>query len=131
MFLESSKDILYLVIAFCIIWVTVFLCWMFYYVTRILRNASQIIEEFRLKLQHLTESINHIRNKVEGLSNLFTLGSSGISGFAKKFATKHANKMVNKGTEAVNKAAKEAVNKAVKSTAKSMKKAAKKIKKKK
>ena len=129
MYLESSKDILYLVIAFCILWVTVFLCWMFYYMARILRNASQIIEEFRLKLQNLSESINHIRNKVESLSGLFSMGTSGVAGFTKKMATKHAKKMVDKGTKAMNKAAKDAVDKAVKSTAKSMKKATKKIKK--
>ncbi len=129
MYLENSKDILYLVIAFCILWITVFLCWMFYYTARILRNASQIIEEFRVKLQNLMESINHIRNKVEGLSSLFSLGTDGIAGYAKKFATKHAKKAVDKGTSAMNKTAKDAVDKAVKSTASSIKKVTKKIKK--
>jgi len=130
MYLESSKDILYLVIAFCILWVTVFLCWMFYYTARILRNASQIIEEFRLKLQNLTEAINHVRNKVEGLSGLFSMGTSGVSGYAKKVAGKHAKNMVDKGTKAMNKAAKDAVDKAVKTTAKKMRKATKKVTKK-
>lgn len=129
MFLETSKDILFLVIAFCILWVTVFICWMFYYVAHILRNANEIVEEFRVKLQMLTDTINHVRDKVEHMTNLMTLGTSGVGGLIKKLATKRINKTINKGTKVMNKAAKQAVDKAVKATAKKAKKAAKKIKK--
>ena len=68
----SSKDILYLVISFCVLWTTVFLCWMFYYVMRLLRNTNQIVEEFRVRLQSLTEAINYVRGKVEHMSSLMT-----------------------------------------------------------
>ena len=127
--LESSKDILYIVIAFCILWVTVFLCWMFYYVAKILRNTSQMVEEFRMKLQALSETINHVRSKVEHMSSLMTLGTSGVSGFVKKMASKTASKVINKSTDAMNKAAKEAVDNAIKKTANGMSKATKKIRK--
>lgn len=130
MILETSKDVLYLVIAFCIIWVTVFLCWMFYYVAKILRDASQIVEEFRVKLHALTEAINHVRNKVELMSDLFTVGTTGVGGLMKKMASKKTKKAVDKGTKALNKVAKAAVDKAVKATAKKAKKTARKMKKK-
>ena len=126
--LETSKDILYIVIAFCVLWVTVFLCWMFYYVARLLRNASEIVEEFRTRLQFLTDAINNIRNKVEIMHNLFTVATGGVGGLIKKVVEKKAKQWVNTGTNNFNKSAKEAVDKAIKVTAKKMSKAARKIK---
>ncbi len=127
--LDSSKDILYLVISFCVLWVTVFLCWMFYYVMKILRNTSQIVEEFRLRLQSLTEAINYIRGKVEHISGLMTMATDGVAGFVKNAVSRKAKEWVNKGTAKTNDMAKEAVDRAVEATAKKMKKITKKIKK--
>ncbi len=124
---ENSKDILYLVIAFCVLWVTVFLCWMFYYVTRILKNANQIAEEFRARLQILTETINYLRGKVESIHSLVSMASGGVAGVVKSMVSKKANEWISKGSDKFNSAAKEAVDKAVEATAKKMKKTTKKI----
>ena len=126
---ETSKDILYLVISFCVLWVTVFLCWMFYYVTKILKNTNQIVEEFRMRLQTLTEAINYIRGKVENISSLMTLATEGVGGFAKKFVTKKAEEWVNRGSDKFNSAAKSAVEHAVQATAKKMTKMTSKMRK--
>lgn len=123
----STKDILYLVISFCIIWATFFLCWTFYYLMRILRNANTIVEEFRVRLQTLSEAIDYIRGKVENMSSLMTLASSGVTGFMKKAAEKKAKEWIGEGADQFNSAAKEAVDAAFHATAKTMKKAAKKI----
>lgn len=125
--LQTSQDILYLVISFCVLWVTVFLCWTFYYVMRILRNANQIVEEFRVRLQALTEAINYIRGKVEHISGLLTLASGGVSGLIKKAVTKKAEDWVDNSSERLDKAAKDAVHRAVASTAKKMKKVAARV----
>ena len=129
MFIETSKDVLYLVISLCVLWATVFLCWMFYYVIRILKNANQIVEEFRMRLQGLTEAINYIRGKVEHMSGLMALAGSGVTGLVKKVVSRKAGEWMNSGSAKFNTAAKEAVEKAVEATSKQMKKAAKKIKK--
>src|SRR3989339_973376 len=126
--LETTKDILYLVISFCVLWVTVFLCWTFYYVMRILRNANQIVEEFRVRLQALTEAINYIRGKVEHISGLLTLASCGVGSLIKKVVAKKAGDWVSGGTDRFNSAAKDAVRQAVAATAKKMKKVAAKVK---
>ena len=126
---ENSKDILYLVISFCVLWTTVFLCWMFYYVMRLLRNANQIVEEFRVRLQSLTEAINYIRGKVEHMSGLMTLITDGAAGLVKNAITRKTSEWTKKGSDKFDTAAKEAVSKAVSATAKKMKKVAKKIKK--
>lgn len=127
--LENSKDILYLVISFCVLWITVFLCWVFYYVMRLLRNANQITEEFRLRLQMLTETINHIRGKVEHISDFFTLAGSGVGSLVKKVVTRKAEHWLDDSADSVNSAAKLAVHKAVAATAAKLKKTAKKIRK--
>lgn len=126
---ETSKDILYLVISFCVLWTTVFLCWMFYYVMRLLRNTNQIVEEFRVRLQSLTEAINYIRGKVEHMSGLMSLITDGAAGLVKNVISRKTAQWSEKGTEKFNEAAKEAVSKAVNATAKKMEKVAKKIRK--
>ncbi|OGH94543.1 MAG: hypothetical protein A2538_00170 [Candidatus Magasanikbacteria bacterium RIFOXYD2_FULL_41_14] len=126
--LETSKDILYLVISFCVLWTTVFLCWMFYYVMRLLRNTNQIVEEFRVRLQALTEAINYIRGKVEHMSGLMTLLTDGAAGLAKKFVTRKAEQWGQAGADKFDEAAKDAVSKAVAATAKGMRGAVKKMK---
>ncbi|MEK7624901.1 MAG: hypothetical protein AAB467_00960 [Patescibacteria group bacterium] len=125
----QTKDLLYLVISFCIVWITVFLCWTFYYVMRLLRNANQIVEEFRSRLQVLMETINYIRGKVEHISGLMTLASGGVSEFVKKAAIKKAKQWIDDGEEKFDDVAKDAVEKAVEATAAKMKKAAHKLKK--
>jgi hypothetical protein len=126
---ENSRDILYLVISFCVLWVTFFLCWMFYYLMRLLRNANEIVEEFRVRLQALTEAINYIRGKVEHMSGLITLLSEGASGLVQKVIAKKTNDWINTGSDKINKSAKEAVAKAVAETAKKMKTATRAMKK--
>lgn len=126
---ENSKDVLYLVISFCVVWVTFFLCWMFYYLMRLLRNANQIVEEFRVRLQALTEAIGYIRGKVEHMSGLLTLLTDGASGLLQKVIAKKTSEWVNTGSEKINKSAKDAVAKAVAETANKMKKVTKSIKK--
>jgi len=96
---------------------------------RLLRNANQIIEEFRVRLQSLTEAINYIRGKVEHMSGLMSLITDGAAGLVKNVLNRKAAQWSEKGSEKFNQAAKEAVNKAVSATAKGMKKVTKKIKK--
>ena len=45
--IETSKDILYLVIAFCVLWLTVFLCWALYYMIRMLKQTNQFLEDVK------------------------------------------------------------------------------------
>lgn len=124
--IESSKDVLYIVISFCIIWATVFLCWMFYYAGKILKNTSQIIDEFRLKLQTLSESITRIHDKVECISFAMSSLFKGVGTTLKNAAVKKAKSWANKKVDDYGQSAKEAVDKAVTVTADKMRKIAKK-----
>jgi len=126
---ESSKDVLYIVLSFCILWVTVFLCWMFYYAGKILKDASRIVEEFRMRLQLLTDAINYIRGKVENISSLMTLVTQGAGALVKKVVAKKAGEWMSDAGDKFDSSAKDAVDRAAAAMSKGMKKAAKGMKK--
>ena len=63
--LETSKDLLYLVIAFCILWITVFFCWLLYYFISIIGSVRGVIKSVKEKLEKVDELINLIKDKVE------------------------------------------------------------------
>lgn len=129
MLVENSKDILYLVISFCVLWVTVFLCWMFYYAAKILKNTSQIVEEFRMKLHALTEAVNYIRGKVEGMSDVMAAATSGVGGLVKNVVSRKAKEWMSGKEKEFDYAAKDAVDKAVAGVAKKIKRTAARMKK--
>ena len=129
MLVESSKDILYLVIAFCVIWMTVFLCWIFYYLMRLLRNTNQIVEELHDKLQLITDGVQYIRGKVEHLNMLTASLTEGVTGLVGKFMANKAKEWVGKGMNRADTTAKLAVDRAVAATAAKMRKTSKKLRK--
>lgn len=67
--LETSKDLLNLVIAFCILWFTVFICWLIYYVAMIFRGVHQVIERFNQTLEAITSFFTKAKEKVENFSS--------------------------------------------------------------
>lgn len=68
-FLESSKDILYIVIAFCVVWLTIFLCWFVYSLVRILREVNHTMRDARHVLEVLDRFLNFVKDKVEKSSS--------------------------------------------------------------
>lgn len=126
--IETSKDILYIVISFCVLWATVFLCWMFYYAGKILKNTSQIIEEFRVRLQALADAIGYIQEKVEYMSLAMSSVFKGVGDTVKDTVIKKAKNWMNKKSDDYDNSAKEAVNRAVAKTAEGINKITKKIK---
>ncbi len=129
MFLATSKDVWYLVISVCAGFFTIFLCWTLYYLIKILRDASHVIEEVKAKLDTLTSTLTSVREKMESLSGIVNMFSDGVMGAVKKIVARKADEWVDRGTESLNNAAKDAVDKAVNVTAEQMKKMTNKIKK--
>ena len=67
--LETSKDLLYIVIAFCVLWLTVFICWSMYYMISMLRTMHQITSGVRDKLDLLDKILKLVKDKLEKGSN--------------------------------------------------------------
>jgi len=67
--LETSKDLLYIVIAFCVLWFTIFICWMIYYVAMILKRVHMVMETFTKTLDSIRNFFDHAKEKVNNFGN--------------------------------------------------------------
>lgn len=61
----DSLDILYIVVAFCILWLTAFVCWLIWQVAMMLKNVNDTLAEAREKLAMIEEAITGIRRKFD------------------------------------------------------------------
>lgn len=76
--IESSNDVLYLVISFCVLWLTIFLAWLIYYLAMITRQVYQITKEMRERARKIDDIIKNFREKVEHSASYLVLISEGI-----------------------------------------------------
>ena len=94
--LETSKDLLLIVIAFCLIWLTAFVCWAIFYVVMILRDVSGLISGFRRKLQALDGLLQTFKEKLENSALSLGLLVEGVSKIVKYFQQKADKKQKKK-----------------------------------
>jgi len=79
--LETSKDLLNIVIAFCVLWFTVFICWLIYYLVTIIRRVAETTEQvakmsgavsefFGEAKERLKKATSYVPLVIEGAKNL-------------------------------------------------------------
>jgi hypothetical protein len=71
--IETTKDILYLVISFVVLLLTIFLCWVIYYVAMILREVKKIVFDVRKKIELVETVLNVLKDKIEHTSSYMKL----------------------------------------------------------
>jgi len=76
--LYSSKDLLYIVLAFSILWLTIFLSWSLYYVALILHDAYRIFGDMRRRLDALDHFLRVASEKLEHTSSYLALLVDGF-----------------------------------------------------
>ena len=76
--LETSLDLLYIIIAFCILWLTIFICWWLFYIVMIIRRVYQITKTIKEKLKLIDELTQTAKNKLEHASLYVDLAAQGI-----------------------------------------------------
>ncbi len=77
-YIESAKDIFYIVLAFGILWIVVFLSWLLYYFITILRQVNDMVKDVRSKLQLVESSVVTVRERVEKSSNYLYVIAEGV-----------------------------------------------------
>ncbi len=85
MIFSSSQDLLFLVLAICAVWLTAFLCWLLYQAVRFLKNANSIIENITDKLEIISQGVQFMREKVDGVSRQMSSVSGMLGGIVEKF----------------------------------------------
>ncbi|MFA6322377.1 MAG: hypothetical protein WCX71_02755 [Candidatus Buchananbacteria bacterium] len=77
--LETSKDLLMVVIAFCILWFTVFMCWAMYYLVVMLKDFSRMTTSIREKLELVDNILKLVKQKLEkGSDHMAIIADSAI-----------------------------------------------------
>lgn len=76
--LETSTDLLLIVLAFCALWLTVFISWVIYYFAQILRQANQLITDFRERLSLIDTVLKTIKEKLESSSSHLAFLVEGV-----------------------------------------------------
>ncbi len=74
----SPLDILYIVLAFCVLWFTAALFWLLWQIAMIFRNINMAVSDLREKLVKIEEAISFIRGKFDHASSMLTILVSGV-----------------------------------------------------
>lgn len=76
--IQSSLDLFYIVLAFCILWLTIFLVWGLYYLIMILRDARHFVKIIREKVDLVEETFKFAKEKLQEGTTYLTLIAKGI-----------------------------------------------------
>lgn len=78
MFIENSKDLLYLVLAFCILWLTVFVSWLLYYAIALARDAESLVRQVRGAIEKVDSLANAVHAKMERSATSLSLMAQAV-----------------------------------------------------
>lgn len=81
----NTQDILLIVLAFCALWFTAFVCWLIYQIAMILKNVNDTVTDLREKVGKMEEALTGIRNRFEKATsgmNIFVEGAKKVAEFA-------------------------------------------------
>jgi predicted PurR-regulated permease PerM len=94
--LETSKDLFWIVLSFCILWFTIFICWGIYYIIMVFKNINNLVKEIKQKILMIEEFFANLKTKIEKSSNnvaaLVNVGKQVIPYIKEHFAKKTGKK---------------------------------------
>ncbi len=76
--ITETKDILYLVLAFCVLWFTIFVCWLLYYFIAIMREMRGMSKDMRDKVNHVMGIFDTLKEKLERSLSMFAGLAEGV-----------------------------------------------------
>jgi hypothetical protein len=74
----GSQDILFIVLAFCALWFTAFLCWLIYQAASLLRHVHGLVDEIKTKVVSLEDAIMTMKRKFEGNITMVSSIAEGV-----------------------------------------------------
>lgn len=74
----ESKDILFFVLAFCVLWFTLFVSWLIWQVAMILKNVNDAVSDAREKLNLIEQAISSLRERLESATSVVAVVGRGI-----------------------------------------------------
>ena len=89
--LETSQDILFITIAFCVLLLSVMLALALYYMVVILKRAKEVANVAKEKIEKMLNVLDIFRNKIEPVAQLaagVVVGIKQLLNYAKKQSKK-------------------------------------------
>lgn len=86
--LTTSKDLLYLVLAFCILWITIFFCWLLYYFISIIGGVRKIVKSVESKIEKIDRLIDMFKDKIEHSTNYLMIMVESVGKLVDYFKNK-------------------------------------------
>jgi len=71
--LETSQDLLYVVIAFCVLWLTIFICWLLYYFIMLLKQAYDVTKAVRMTIVKVDALVDGAKKRLESSASHLSL----------------------------------------------------------
>lgn len=68
--MNSTLEIFWIVLAFCALWITAFICWAVYHIAMIARRVHIVLDEAKLALDQIEMAISRLREKMEHHSKI-------------------------------------------------------------
>lgn len=81
-FIDYSKDILYLVLAFCVLWITFFITWLIYYLVSAARQLHRASQAIKQQIEEVANVIKKIRLAIELPASVIGLAVEGFKKIA-------------------------------------------------
>lgn len=76
--IQNSQDLLNIVLAFCALWLTIFIAWFIYYMAMMMREAFKITKEMHERVNKVDKLIDSIKEKVEHPTSYLLLIGEGV-----------------------------------------------------
>ncbi len=90
--LDTSKDVLFIVLAFCVLWLTVFISWLLFYLIKVFRSASKTIDKTQETIKMIDDFVNSLKEKItKSTSHLLLLGELAKQGMSFMDKRMHSN----------------------------------------
>jgi len=61
----EAQELFYIVLAFCVLWITVFTCWGIYHVAMMAKRANEVLAEMRHQIERVERAINGVKTKFD------------------------------------------------------------------
>jgi len=81
----ETTDILYIVLAFCALWITAFICWFIYQLAVVMEHLNDLVSELKWQAEKIEQALNGIKSRFEtGSSHLGKLADHAKAYIGKK-----------------------------------------------
>jgi len=93
--MPSALDILYIVLAFCLLWLSAAMFWLIWQIAKVLKNINEAVNDAKMRVAHIEDALMGIKDRVGRAATSATVWVDG----AKKLMDFAAERRAKKKTQ--------------------------------